>query len=105
MKAVSARGATLLSERSLRRAFARPLEAQVSPSSCLSCSSAVEVQRITSAAWESHTGKTARPRAAAVVSSRQRLSGGVLGSEPPARLPPPSHASTGCLVVQGVACS
>ena len=37
-------------------------------------------------------------------SSSMQLAG-VLGSALPARPPPLSHASTGCIVVQGVACS
>ena len=41
---------------------------QVSHGSCLSCSSAAEVPRITAAAWESHTGETARTRASTVLS-------------------------------------
>jgi hypothetical protein len=64
---------------------------QVSHGSCLSCSSAAEVQRITSAAWESHTGETARPRASAVLSSRQWLSGGRAGLR--AAITPPSTVS------------
>jgi hypothetical protein len=61
---------------------------EVSHSSCLSCSSAVEVQRLASAAWESHTGEAARPRASAVLSSRQWLSGGRAGLR--AAITPPS---------------
>jgi hypothetical protein len=41
---------------------------QVSHGSCLSCSSAAEVPRITAAAWESHTGETARTRVSTVLS-------------------------------------
>src|SRR6266446_4680183 len=99
-------GVTELGDQSLRRAFARLLEASRVPMA--RASAARPLPRCHGSPLPLGSATGGRPqgrgprRTCPHVSGR---TGGVLCSEAPSRLPPPSHASTGCVLVQGVACS